>query len=226
MFVTGIGSGDERSTVQLGQLAQKAGAEAVLLPMPYFFPYSQPDLTATCEAVAAALDVPVLLYNLPQFSTGLQPETTLDLIRRCPTIVGIKDSSGSLDILRLLAETDVPARKIVGNDTVIRAALLEGVCDGAISGVACVLPELLARIFEVSAATSSPSEEFDRLCATLDLFIAQLDRLPTPWGLKVLAEVRGFGPPNFPLTLAGSRQEEVSALRNWFENHQTELLVR
>jgi len=224
-FLAGIGSGSEDTTIRLGRLAERFGAEAVLLPSPYFFSYSQDDLQSTCEAVATRLEGPVLLYNLPQFSTGFAPETTLALVQSCPNIIGIKDSSGSLDTLRLLSRIGVQADKIVGNDSVIRAALLDGVCDGAISGVACVLPELVSRIFASRRAGDEDVEEFDRLCTILNGFIAQLDKLPTPWGLKALAEARGFGVPSFPLTAAPSRVEGVTAIQQWFDVHRETLLV-
>lgn len=180
---------------------------------------------STCETVADRLDGPVLLYNLPQFSTGFAPETTLELIQTCPNIIGIKDSGGTLDTLRLLSRRGVQADKIVGNDSVIRAALLDGVCDGAVSGVACILPELVSKIF-ASRLWIEDIKEFDRLCKILSTFIVQLDKLPTPWGLKALAEARGFGVPSFSLALAPSRAKAVSAIQQWFTEHRETLLVK
>src|SRR5438067_4430480 len=67
-FLAGIGGGSVEACVRLAFVAERAGAEAFLLPVPWFFRYSQPDLKAFCTAVADAVTTPVLLYNLPQFT--------------------------------------------------------------------------------------------------------------------------------------------------------------
>ena len=53
--------------------------------------------TSSAAAWPRRCRLPLLLYNLPQFTTGFQPETVVRLIAECPNIVGIKDSSGALD---------------------------------------------------------------------------------------------------------------------------------
>ena len=75
-FLAGIGAAGSREAVRLGRIASEAGAAAVLLPMPYFFPYSQGDLKQFVREVAAGVDAAVLLYNLPQFTTGLDAATS------------------------------------------------------------------------------------------------------------------------------------------------------
>src|ERR1700689_4070066 len=51
-FLAGIGAAGARQAIRLGRMAAKAGAEALLLPMPYFFPYARADLKAFCMEVA------------------------------------------------------------------------------------------------------------------------------------------------------------------------------
>ena len=100
----GIGTAGMAQTLELARIGEQEGAAALLLPMPYFFPYEQDDLEAFCCSVASVVKTPILLYNLPQFTTGLEAETACRLIRDVPNIIGIKDSSGSLKILRSLTE--------------------------------------------------------------------------------------------------------------------------
>jgi 4-hydroxy-tetrahydrodipicolinate synthase len=221
-FLAGIGSSSEASTIALGKLAARFGAAGVLLPMPYFFTYSQDDLAATCRSVAERVEIPVLLYNLPQFSTGLLPETALGLIRDCPNIVGIKDSSGLLDCVKLLTEEEITSGRIIGNDQILQSALRERVCDGVVSGVASVLPELLRCVYEKRDHLDA---EFSDLCARLDSFIVQLNGLPTPWGLKVVAEMRGLGTAVHPLSMSSASADAVSALQVWFRINQQEMLA-
>ena len=65
-----IGAAGLAGCLELGRVAIDAGVSGLLLPMPYFFPYSQEDLYAFCAAVAAQLYAPILLYNLPRFTTN------------------------------------------------------------------------------------------------------------------------------------------------------------
>ena len=106
-----IGAAGLAGCLELGQIAIEQGARALLLPMPHFFPYAQDDLRTFCTAVAARLDAPVLLYNLPRFTTPLELETVRALIDAVPNIIGIKDSSGSLTILGGLPARCHPDRR-------------------------------------------------------------------------------------------------------------------
>jgi len=206
-FLAGIGAAGDAEAIRRGQVALKAGAAGVLLPMPYFFPYGQDDLKAFCRTVAGALDGAVLLYNLPQFSSGLLPETSAELIETCDNVVGIKDSSGSLETVRLLTERGLACCRVIGNDGVLAEALRQGLCDGVVSGVACVLPELVQALYAAGG---------QKFAEALERVIVELDTLPVPWGLKVLAEERGFLAAQFMQPLAESRREQVGDLRRWF----------
>jgi 4-hydroxy-tetrahydrodipicolinate synthase len=211
--------------VRLARVAEHAGAEALLLPMPWFFRYSQADLKAFCKAVARAVETPVLLYNLPQFTNALEPETSAELIGECERIVGIKDSSGSLDTVRLLAERRVAARRLIGNDGVLAAAMDQKLLDGVVSGIACVLPELITSLYRAGMLDSAGAE-FRALSAVLGEVVAQLDALPTPWGLKILAEARGLLHTTYPMPLAPEREVQREALLHWFAENRTRLLAK
>ncbi len=198
-ILCGIGSAGAAGAAELAAIAEESGAHGLLLPMPFFFPYQQEDLALFCRVVARSTSLPILLYNLPQFTSGLHKDTVRKLITEVPNIIGIKDSSGSLDILRDLTNHQVEACRIVGNDSALAPALLEGVCDGVVSGVACVLPEVIGTLYDRRSETDSL--EFKRLSQLLDEFIAQLNGFPTPWGLKWMAEARGIATASFCLFL-------------------------
>ena len=212
-ILAGIGAGDVRGAVLRSHRADDEGADAVLLPMPGYFPYRQDDLRAFALTVADASPLPVLLYNLPQFTSGLAADTVLSLLREHTNIAGIKDSSGSLDIVRAITASDVSAVRLIGNDSALAPALEEKLCDGVVSGVACVLPELVTRLFRSSPGT----EEFQQSSSLLDEFIDQLAPLPTPWGLKSASEARGFTEASFPFPISAERAGEMAGLRHWLQ---------
>jgi 4-hydroxy-tetrahydrodipicolinate synthase len=206
-FLCGVGAADTQGSIAFAQIAQDAGVKALLLPMPYFFPYQQDDLEQFSRSVAGSVSLPVMLYNLPQFTSGLRKETVHTLIAEVPNIIGIKDSSGSLEILSHLSEHKVDACRIVGDDAALSAALHAGVCDGVVSGVACVAPELILALYE---KRSTAAEQ-----ALLEL-IAQLRGFPTPWGLKWIAQARGILQASFPLPLSPARKTQGEQLEQWF----------
>jgi 4-hydroxy-tetrahydrodipicolinate synthase len=210
-ILCGIGAGDVYGAVRRGRLAAAAGAKAALLPMPCFFPYRQDDLRSFVLEVASKVELPVLLYNLPQFTTGLEVETVLSLLEH-DNIVGIKDSSGSLNIVRAITDAGLPAARLIGNDSALCEALAEGLCDGVVSGVACSLPELMTSLF----ATKGKGSAFPESKKLLDEFIQQLNVLPTPWGLKVTSAARGFTRESYPFPLSPNRSSETAQLRTWF----------
>jgi len=211
-ILCGIGAGDVRLTVRRARIAQLAGANAVLLPMPSFFPYRQDDLSAYICAVASSVELPILLYNLPQFTSGLHVDMVLSLFAKHSNIMGIKDSSGSLDIVRAITAAGLPHARLIGNDSALPSALAENVCDGVVSGVACTLPELMSSLF----ATGGQGNEFGAKRRLLDEFIDRLGPLPTPWGLKVTSAVRRFTHESYPFPLSSAREIEMTELREWF----------
>jgi 4-hydroxy-tetrahydrodipicolinate synthase len=203
-----IGAAGLAGCLELGRIAIDHGARALLLPMPHFFPYSQDDLRAFCEAVAARLDSPILLYNLPRFTTPLELETVRGLIASVPNISGIKDSSGSLGLLGGLSSG---ACRIVGDDSVLVPALDAGLCDGVVSGVAGVIPELTTFLFDRRNSAAYP-----QVVALLTELIRHLSAFPVPWGLKLIAECRGITAAWFSQPLSVARTAQANEFRAWF----------
>jgi len=212
-ILCGIGAGDLRLTLRRARVARLAGAHAALLSMPSFFPYREDDLAAYISAVASSVELPILLYNLPQFTSDLHVDTVLSLFAKHSNIVGIKDSSGSLDIVRAMTAAGLTHGRLIGNDSALAAALVESVCDGVVSGVACTLPELMCSLF----ATGGHGNAFDTKSHLLNEFIDHLGPLPTPWGLKVTSAVRHFTRESYPFPLSITREVEVAELREWFK---------
>jgi 4-hydroxy-tetrahydrodipicolinate synthase len=213
-FLCGVGAPGTVQAIEFSNIAGESGAKGLLLPMPYFFPYAQDDLEQFSRTVAQAVTMPFLLYNLPQFTSGLHKDTVRKLISEVPNIVGIKDSSGLLDILRDLTEHKVQACRMVGNDSVLAPALVEGVCDGVISGIACVMPELIQEIYALRDQANSA--EFERSSRLLNELIQQLNAFPTPWGLKWLSEARGIMKAVLAQPTSEHRTKQGRDLMKWF----------
>jgi 4-hydroxy-tetrahydrodipicolinate synthase len=105
---------------------------------------------------------------------------------------------------------------MVGNDGMLVEALRERVCDGVVSGVACVLPELIRAIFDEREDTSGA--RFAQLNEMLGAFIDQVVRLPIPWALKWVAEARGICDAAFSQPVAEMRRQQGRELTEWFRH--------
>ena len=223
-LIAGIGGANDLQSLRLLEIAERERADGVLLPMPYYFPYDQEDLSAFVECIASKAAIPVLLYNLPSFTSPLAPVTSARLIRGLNQVTGIKDSSGQLDTVRLLTGELPSANRVIGNDGALYEALQQRLCDGVVSGVACVLPELMLALYQ-AGETNAASEDAIRLRGLLDKFIAWLMRFPVPWGLKIIAEERGLGPAVFPMSLSPGRLENRRLFVDWFAKNRDSLFA-
>ncbi len=214
VLLAAIGSSSVQRVLELGHAAAEAGSRAVLLPMPVFFNYEQQDLSAYCAHVAGRLELPCLLYDLPDFSNPLEADTAIDLLEREPRIIGIKDSSGRAGNLTRFVEARAGREwtLLMGDDRFTLAGIEAG-WDGGISGVACCCPELLVAIR--ACALRGDLDEARRCQMLLDELIVQLSRLPTPWGVRVALRARGVDTGDLALPLAPERQRQIAELERW-----------
>jgi len=96
--IAGAGSNNTAEAVRLARHAQKAGADAVLVVTPYYNKPTQRGLYAHFEAVANAVDLPIIIYNIPPRSViDMTPETMGRLANDFSNIVGVKDATAKLD---------------------------------------------------------------------------------------------------------------------------------
>ncbi|MBI4877763.1 MAG: dihydrodipicolinate synthase family protein [Acidobacteria bacterium] len=204
--------------LELASAAAGAGAAALLLMPPYFFRYSQADIERFFLDFAgeAPSGVPILLYNIPFFTTPIEPGTACRLLAT-GQFAGIKDSSGDWDYFTRLAQqrAQTPFTHLVGNDVVFTRERQAG-AHGVVSGVACAVPELMLGLDRAIQAGDAP--RIARLEARLQEFIARLDGLPAPIGVREAMRLRGvkIGPHAVPLGPESGRLRDEFA--GWFKD--------
>jgi len=202
--------------VELAQAAAASGAAAVLLTPPHFYVYDAESVRAWYLRFVeeSDIDIPVLMYNLPQFCSGIPLGVAAELLAQ-NVVQGIKDSSGNWEymqgLLRLREEHDF--RLIAGNDRLFAAARPPGLT-GLISGCACAVPELLLALDR--ALGSANAEAAAILERHLNEFIDWIERFPVPVGIREAAILRGqkLGPSAAPLSVA--QQSAMLEFREWF----------
>lgn len=149
----GSGCITTKDTIQMSQKAKSLGADVLSIITPWFAAASQDDLLEHYREVAKAVDMPIVLYNIPaRCGNSLLPATVAKLAE-VDNIVGAKDSSGNFDnMLQYIELTKGKNFSILsGNDSLIYWNLLAGGA-GGIAGCANVFPENMAGIYNAFVA--------------------------------------------------------------------------
>ena len=205
--------------VVLARNATEVGAKALLLMPPHFFRHSQEGIIAYYNEFArqTAGLAPTLLYNLPFFTTGMEPATACTILET-GHFAGIKDSSGNTEIFDALhaLRQRMPFRLLLGNDRLL--ASHRALADGVISGCACGVPELIVAIDR--AATRGDAGALARRGALLDAFIQKIDPFPTPFGIQLTLAARGFPKAAPPLPIGPAAQRQADEFAAWFRGFE------
>ncbi|MHC1760776.1 MAG: 4-hydroxy-tetrahydrodipicolinate synthase [Negativicutes bacterium] len=138
-----------RDTIELSLQAKALGVDALSVVSPYYVAVSQDDLYQCFSEIAAAVDLPIVLYNIPARTGNNIDYKTVKKLAAFKNIVGVKDSSGNFDnTLRYIENTDSRLSVLAGNDSLILWTLLAGGA-GAIAGTANVFPEIAVKIYDL-----------------------------------------------------------------------------
>lgn len=197
--IAGTGANATAEAIHLTAAARAAGADAALLVVPYYNKPPQEGLYRHFRAVAEAVDIPQVLYNVPgRTACDLLPATVARLAE-VPRIVGLKEALGDLDRVRELVALGLPDFALYsGDDATARASILAGF-HGDISVTANVAPGAMAAM--CAAALAGDGEEAARIDADLAglhraLFV-QPNPIPVKWALAQL----GLAPDGIRLPL-------------------------
>lgn len=141
-------------SLEVAECAAQAGASAVVLAPPYYYPLAQHELVQYVRDVARDVALPILLYNIPpNTKVGYELETIRALLDM-PEVIGIKDSSGKMVYFHHLCQ--IAARRpdftlLVGPEMLLAECVLLG-GHGSVSGGANIWPELYVGLYQAAAA--------------------------------------------------------------------------
>lgn len=195
----GTGANSTREAIEWTQAAKDVGVDACLLVAPYYSKPTQHGLYLHHRAVAEAVDVPQVLYNVPgRTACDLGAEVTLQLAE-IPNIVGIKDATGDMERARTLINGAPSGFAVLSGDdfTALDLMLLGG--RGNISVTANVAPAQMAAMCH--AALAGRADEARAINERLlplhrDLFL-EANPIPVKWALAEMGRI----PPGIRLPL-------------------------
>ena len=210
--MAGAGANATAEAIELSRYALKVGADCTLSVVPYYNKPSQEGIYRHFKAIAEAVDIPMVVYNVPSRTVAdMSVETTLRLAQ-VPGIVGIKEASGHIERACWLIKGAPAGFSIYSGDdgTAVALMLLGG--HGHVSVTANVAPRLMQAL--CAAALAGHAREAARLqfqlMAMHQALFTEPSPAPTKWALKALGRCgAGLRLPILPLT--GSGQAIVAA---------------
>ncbi len=213
--IAGAGANSTREAIELTRHSKKVGAAATLQVVPYYNRPTQEGQYRHFRAIAEAVDLPVILYNVPGRTVAdLATETTLRLAQ-VPGIVGIKDATGDLPRgSDLIARAPRGFAVLSGNDDSCLALMAMG-GSGVISVTANVAPAPMAQMCERALAGDwNGAREINRRLLPLHMkLFCEPNPIPVKWALQTMGRIGpGIRLPMTPLS-AGLHSTVSDALR-------------
>lgn len=211
-IIAGTGANSTEEAIFLARAAKRAGADAHLSVVPYYNKPTQEGLYRHFRAIAEAVDLPLILYNVPGRTVADLSNDTVVRLAEIPNIVGIKDATGSIDRAYDLFER-VPDGFLcyTGDDlTALPFLLLGG--KGVISVTANVAPRAMHEMC-VAAMSGNVAEAVainQKLLGLHRALFCEANPIPVKWALAQMGRIAdGIRLPLTPLS--SSNQERVRA---------------
>lgn len=201
--IAGTGGNATSEAIELAHFAKKVGAHSHLSVVPYYNKPTQEGLYRHFRAIAEAVDLPMIMYNVPGRTVAdMSNDTTLRLAQ-VPNVVGIKDATGNIERAADLVLRAPPTFALyTGDDGTALAFMLMG-GHGVISVTANVAPRLMQQMCSAALAgeLQKARERNNRLLALhRDLFV-EANPIPVKWALQRMGKIKaGMRLPMTPLS--------------------------
>lgn len=204
----GTGSNSTGETIALTKKMEALGVTAVSVITPYFVKLSQEELMKHYEQIANAVNIPIILYNIPNLTGNALTPSTVERLAKIDNIVAIKDSSGNFDqVLQLIKLRNEGFSILVGTDSLILPGLMAG-SNGAVAATANLLPETVVKIYSnwEKGDFIGAQEAQDKLQAIRNAF--KLGTLPSVLKASLNASGIQVGNPRAPVSAVTDEVEE------------------
>ncbi len=220
--VAGTGTGSTAETVDRCRHAASAGVDGVLVVTPYYVRPTQEGLYRHYASVAEAIELPIVLYNVPsRCGVDLANETVVQLREKYGHIVALKDASGSVGRTTDLARRSDIA--VLSGDDVLTLALMAEGAVGVISVLSNLVPAWMRVLVEAVETDLARAREWHRRVCALAADIGGLGPNPVP--IKAAMAVCGLIREEFRLPLCPLAQRERELLEQTLRGRDIEYAI-
>ena len=205
-IMAGTGSNSTAEAIRMTKAAKRAGANGTLQVGPYYNKPTQEGYFRHFAAIADATDLPIVVYNIPgRTASNILPETLARMAEKCPTVVAVKEATGSLDqASQVAALSDLT---ILSGDDSLTLPLMSIGGKGVVSVVGNIVPrDMMALVKAFAAGKFEDALKWHRKLFPLcrDMLSVATNPIPLKAAMKLLG--RGTGElrlPMCPLDAAG-----------------------
>ncbi len=210
-MIAGTGANSTAEAIELTLHAKKCGADAALLVSPYYNKPTQKGLILHHQAIADAVDVPQILYNVPGRTACDMQADTVGELAKVSNIVGIKEATGSMERLAdIKRQVGADFALLTGDDSTTCEFILNG-GHGAISVTANVVPAKMAKMCRLALeGKAAEARAADAEIAELHrLLFIESNPIPVKWAVTQM----GFGELNLRLPMTELDEQYREPLR-------------
>lgn len=187
-LIFGTGSNDTEKTVQDSLRAQELGVDALLVVVPYYNKPPQRGLVAHFSKIATAVELPILLYNVPGRTVASLSADSIAELSRVKNIVGIKEATGDIQFLKEIKKKSADQFIFLSGDDGTYVEFLKAGGHGVISVTAHVFPKAMKKWSEQVAMGQSELAlaDFEKYKKITELLFCEANPIPVKAALQML----------------------------------------
>ena len=216
--IAGTGSNSTEEAIMLTKHAAKSGADASLQVSPYYNRPTQKGLYEHFKAVAEAVDIPIILYNIAsRTGVNIEPETLAKLAQDCKNIVAVKEASGNLEQMSRIKQLCGKNFDLLSGDDSLTLPVLSIGGTGIISVVANIVPQDVADLvseFEKGNIKKAQEIHYKLLPLVKAMF---METNPIP--LKTAMGLMGMCAPDLRLPMCSMLPENLEKLKKALKDY-------
>jgi 4-hydroxy-tetrahydrodipicolinate synthase len=202
--IAGTGANSTSEAIELTSAGKDAGANVALLVTPYYNKPPQEGLFRHFKAIAEAVDIPIILYNVPGRTGCDMLPPTVKRLSEIRNIIGLKEAKGELSRIQELLDLGLPRDFAIysGDDATARESILMG-CHGDISVTANVAPRIMHEMCAAAGkGDKAQAEKLDARVAELhNVLFVEPNPIPVKWALNQMGKIpAGIRLPLVPMS--------------------------
>lgn len=218
-IIAGAGSNDTHKAIHYSLVAKKAGADALLHVTPYYNKPTPAGLLAHFKAIAKAVDLPIILYNVPgRTGSNVSAATTIKISKEVPQVAGVKEASGNIQQMMEIVQGVSSDFSVLSGDDAFTLPLMVAGGVGIISVASNEIPKAMSDL--AAAALEGDFEKARKLhYKWLDLMnvnFIESNPIPVKTALALMGKIKEV----FRLPLVGMEEKNKEALKAVLKSHQ------
>lgn len=217
--IAGAGSNDTHKAVHYSQIAKAAGADALLHVSPYYNKPTPAGLLAHFKAIAKAVDLPIILYNVPgRTGSNVSAVTTIKISKEVPQVVGVKEASGNITQMMEIVKGVSSSFSVLSGDDAFTLPLMAVGGVGVISVASNEIPKAMSDL--TKAALDGDFAKAKKLhYEWLDLMninFIESNPIPVKTALALMGKIKEV----FRLPLVAMEEKNRESLKAVLKSHQ------